>query len=164
MSKSTLVAAQVACGTLAVLGAGAGQGQETGASPPLGLRQSAYLKAFHPDPYDHFGCGGSLTQHTGNAVALSADGRILAVGAPFEGSSATGIDGDEADNSAYNAGAVYVYRWAGGQWVREAYVKASNAGRGDHFGSSVVLSADGNTMAVAAHFESSAATGVNGEM
>ena len=35
-------------------------------------------------------------------------------------------------------------------------------GNGDYFGSSVELSADGNTLAVAAHWEASAATGVNG--
>ena len=84
------------------------------------------------------------------------------MGAPHESSSARGINGNENDDSAYNAGAVYVYSRSGGQWTRQAYVKASNTGAGDYFGSFVALSADGNTMAVAAHWESSAATGVNG--
>jgi len=42
-------------------------------------------------------------------VALSADGSTLSVGAYVEASSATGVGGDQADNSASDAGAVYVY-------------------------------------------------------
>jgi len=48
-------------------------------------------------------------------------------------------------------------------WQQQAYIKASNTGLGDFFGSSVSLSLDGNTLAVGAERESSAATGVNGE-
>ena len=44
----------------------------------------------------------------GQGRALSADGATLAVGGHGEDSSATGINGDQADNSALNAGAVYV--------------------------------------------------------
>ena len=131
-----------------------------GQSAPL--RQSAYLKASNPGMSDHFAEGGALPGHTGMGVAISADGNTIAVGAPHESSSARGINGNENDDSAYNAGAVYVYSRSGGQWTRQAYVKASNTGAGDYFGSFVSLSADGNTMAVAAHWESSAATGVNG--
>jgi hypothetical protein len=40
-------------------------------------------------------------------------------------------------------------------------VKASNTGLHDFFGGSVALSADGNTLAVGAGDEGSAATGVN---
>jgi cysteine-rich repeat protein len=43
------------------------------------------------------------------------------------------------------------------------YVKASNAGMGDIFGSSVALSADGSTMAVGAYNEASDATGIDGD-
>ena len=46
---------------------------------PLAVRQTAYLKASNPDASDHFGCGGTLQGHTGQGVALSADGRTLAV-------------------------------------------------------------------------------------
>ncbi len=93
---------------------------------------------------------------------MSADGNTLAVGARDEDSAATGIDGDQADNSALAAGAVYVYTRAGATWSQQAYVKASNTGRGDNFGS-VTLSADGNTLAVAAFREDSAATGIGGD-
>jgi hypothetical protein len=112
--------------------------------------------------FDHFGDGGALPGHTGNAIAVSGDGTTIAVGAPHEGSAATGIGGNQDDDSTYNAGAVYVYARAGDGWAQQAYVKASNAGSGDHFGGTVVLSEDGNTMAVAANWEASAATGVNG--
>jgi hypothetical protein len=50
----------------------------------------------------------------------------------------------------------------GSSWTQQAYIKASNTGQSDHFGASVALSRDGNTLAVAAPWESSAATGVNG--
>jgi len=43
-------------------------------------------------------------------VAVTTDdGDTLAVGDSAEDSSATGINGDQADNSANHAGAVYVY-------------------------------------------------------
>jgi hypothetical protein len=126
------------------------------------LKQVAYLKASNPGMSDHFAEGGALPGHTGMGVAVSGDGNTIAVGAPHESSSARSINGNENDDSAYNAGAVYVFARSGGRWTRQAYVKASNAGAGDHFGSFVTLSADGNTMAVAAHWESSAVAGVNG--
>ena len=131
-----------------------------GQSAPV--RQTAYLKASNPGMADHFGEGGALPGHTGMGLAISRDGNTIAVGAPHESSNARGINGNENDDSAYNAGAVYVYTRSGAQWARQAYIKASNAGGGDYFGSYVALSADGNTLAVAAHWESSAATGVNG--
>ena len=61
-----------------------------------------------------------------------------------------------------DAGAVYVFTGSGPNWTQQAYIKASNAESGDHFGNNVALSNDGNTLAVAAYWESSAATGVNG--
>src|SRR5690606_15975665 len=67
----------------------------------------------------------------GYSVALSGDGSVLAVGAPGEGSAATGVNGDQADNSAGGAGAVYVFTRAGATWSQHAYVKAFNTGTGD---------------------------------
>ena len=40
---------------------------------------------------------------------LSGDSNTLAVGAQREDSSAIGINGNQADNSATDSGAVYVY-------------------------------------------------------
>jgi FG-GAP repeat len=119
--------------------------------------QQAYVKASNPDANDEFG----------SVVALSSDGNTLAVGAKDEDSNATGINGNEADNSLPGSGAVYVFTRGGSTWSQQAYVKASNPGTysgtaGDYFGGAVALSADGNTMAVGAFYESSAATGIDG--
>src|SRR5882762_7141750 len=130
--------------------------------PMLPLKQVAYIKASNAEAYDHFACGGGNQGHTGTSIAMSSDGNTMAVGAPFESGGAKGINGNQADNSVYAAGAVYVYVRQGNSWMQQAYVKASNPGQNDHFGSSVALSRDGSTMAVAAHWEASAATGVNG--
>ena len=101
-----------------------------------------YFKASNPDyTYDYFGSN----------VALSADGQTLVVGAPWEDSAATGVDGDHGDNSVPFAGAVYVYTRTGALWFHKAYVKTSNANNfSDNFGSSVALSADGQILMVGA--------------
>ena len=114
--------------------------------------QQAYVKASNTGAGDSFG----------GSVALSADGNALAVGAPEEASSATGVNGNQADDSASRAGAVYVFTRSGTSWAQQAYLKASNTGAGDSFGGSVALSADGNALAVGAPEEASSATGVNG--
>lgn len=130
--------------------------------PMLPLKQAAYLKASNAEAYDHFACGGGNQGHTGTSIAISGDANTMAVGAPAESGGAAGINGNQSDNSVYAAGAAYVYVRQGNSWAQQAYVKASNPGQNDHFGSSVALSRDGNTMAVAAHWEASAATGING--
>src|SRR5688572_12763336 len=143
--------------------AGCARTETQSASSIAQVRQVAYLKAANPDMGDHFACGGSLPGHSGNAVAISTDGNTIAVGAPHESSVARGINGNAGDNSLYASGAVYVFVRRGDAWVQQAYVKASNAGQSDLFGMNVALSADGNTMAVSAPWERSAATGVNGD-
>ena len=130
--------------------------------PMLPLKQVAYIKASNAEAHDHFACGGGNQGHTGTSIALSGDANTMAVGAPFESGGSRGVNGNQNDNAMYAAGAVYVYVRQGQAWTQQAYVKASNPGLNDHFGSSVALSRDGNTMAVAAHWEASAATGVNG--
>ncbi|HEY0986095.1 MAG TPA: DUF4215 domain-containing protein, partial [Kofleriaceae bacterium] len=115
--------------------------------------QQAYIKASNTDANDHFG----------TSLALSADGSTLAVGAYLEASAATTIDGDQGDNSAERAGAVYVFTRTGTAWSQQAYIKASNAEAGDEFGFSVALSGDGSLLAVGAVDEASAATGVGGD-
>jgi len=124
------------------------------------LKQVAYLKASNPEANDHFGNGGTLEGH---AIALSGDGNTLAVGAPYESSGAKGINGDQHDNSVYAAGAVYIFVLKNGAWSQQAYIKASNPGQSYRFGYMVSLSQDGNTLAVSAVFEASAAKGINGD-
>jgi trimeric autotransporter adhesin len=114
--------------------------------------QQAYLKASNTGIDDQFGA----------SLALSADGSTLAVGAPFEDSAATGINGDGTSNAAPGAGAVYVFTRSGTTWVQQAYVKASNTGANDFFGVRLALSGDGSTLAVGADGEDSAAVGVGG--
>ena len=45
----------------------------------------------------------------GHTIALGSNGRILAVGAPYDPSNASGIDGDRDDSSAPERGAVWLY-------------------------------------------------------
>jgi hypothetical protein len=90
--------------------------------------QEAYLKA------SNTGAG------FGNSVAL--DGDTLAVGATGEASNATGVNGNQTDESASGSGAVYVFRRSGSAWAQEAYIKASNTEEYDHFGRSVALDSD----------------------
>jgi len=118
--------------------------------------QQAYVKASNAKASDQFGA----------SLALSGDGNTMAVGATGESSSATGVNGNQADTSMAGSGAVYVFTRSGAAWSQQAYVKASNTGEkedGDQFGYSVALSSDGNTLATGAIAERSAATGINGD-
>ncbi|MFK7748069.1 MAG: hypothetical protein AB8B65_06750 [Kordia sp.] len=115
--------------------------------------QQAFITASNANNTDFFS----------NGLSLSGDGNTLAVGAFGEDSNATGINGNEADNSASSSGAVYVFIRTGTTWSQESYIKASNAEGDDDFGWSVALSYNGNTLAVGARSEASSATGVNGD-
>ena len=61
--------------------------------------QQAYIKAENADEFDEFG----------TSIAVSGDGRTLVIGARMEGGGAAGINGNQNDNSAPEAGAVYVW-------------------------------------------------------
>ncbi len=117
--------------------------------------QNAYLKASNADADDNFG----------TAVTVSGDGLTIAVGADEESSRSSGINGDESNNGWSNAGAVYIFTSNGSSWQQQAYVKASTTltASAKHFGEAVSLSNDGNTLAVGASGDSSAATGINGD-
>jgi len=158
-ARSAAVAAVLSA---AVLGAVMSAQSQSRAGSPGQLRQVAYLKASNPVEDAHFGCGGTLTGHAGNASAMSADGSTLAIGAPHENSGAKGINGNQNDHSVYSAGAVYVFTRKGNAIEQQAYIKAASPGETANFGSSVALSRDGNTLAVAAYYESSASKGING--
>lgn len=97
------------------------------------------------------------------AIALSADGNTLAVGAIGESSDATGVDGDQNNNNATWSGAAYVFTRSSGIWAQQAYIKASNTEAGDAFGFKLTLSGDGNTLAVVLYGDSSGATGIDGD-
>lgn len=114
--------------------------------------QQAYIKASNTDAQDFFG----------DLVDISDDGNTIVVSAVQEDSGATGINGFQGNSSA-DSGAVYVFTRSAGVWTQQAYVKPSNTGIGDHFGSNLALSADGDTLAVSSSSESSNATGINGD-
>ncbi|MCA1778017.1 MAG: FG-GAP repeat protein [Xanthomonadaceae bacterium] len=61
------------------------------------IAQQAYLKASNTGAGDVFG------------FSVAVSGNTVVVGAQFEASAATGVNGDLADNSASNAGAAYVF-------------------------------------------------------
>ena len=63
-------------------------------------RQQAYIKGSNTETFDEFG----------SALALERTGRTLLVTARGEDSAATGINGNQADNSAAEAGAAYAFR------------------------------------------------------
>ena len=120
--------------------------------------QQAYIKASNSDSFDQFG----------RSVAIS--GSTLAVGAPDEDSNArgvyptgTGTADPGADNTHRRSGAVYIFTQshsgAAASWSQQAYIKASNSGESDKFGTSIALS--GSTLAVGAPKEDSKAGGVH---
>lgn len=113
------------------------------------ITQQAVLTASNADINDHFG----LT------IGISGDTAVVAT--INEDSSAAGINGNQADNSAVDAGAAYVFvRDANGNWTQQAYLKASNTGANDQFGCAASIS--GDTIVIGAEAEDSNTTGVNG--
>jgi hypothetical protein len=113
------------------------------------VEQRDEMFASNATPWDLFG----------ETVAL--DGDTLVVGSEWESSAATGIDGDQFNIDAPGSGAVYVFARVAGRWSQQAYLKASNTDRNDHFGASVAVS--GDTIAVGAWGEGSKAHGVGGD-
>jgi hypothetical protein len=110
--------------------------------------QQAYLKASNTDQGDWFG------------YSTSVSGDTAVVGAAFESSAATGVDGDGGDDTKTFAGAAYVFVRSGASWSQQAYLKASNTGPHDQFGESV--SVVGDAIVVGAGRENSRTTGING--
>ena len=108
--------------------------------------QQAYIKASNTGQGDGFG------------VSIALDGDLLAVGAPAEASEATGVGGNQTDNTAPNSGAAYLFQRSGGAWSQRSYIKASNTDISDQFGGAVALS--GTTAVVGAVGEDSFDTGV----
>lgn len=78
----------------------------------------------------------------GQAVAVSADGMTLAVGAPLD-----------HVGSVFDAGSVLIYVKSGSAWVFQGRLTASDLGADDEFGTSVALSADGNTLVAGSPYD-----------
>lgn len=116
--------------------------------------EQAYIKASNAVGTENFGI----------SVSLSQDGDVLAIGAEGEASTTTGVHSapiSGTGNNRFSSGAVYVYSRTGNTWTSQAYIKAGNSNNNDHFGSGVVLSGDGQWLAVVAEYEDSKASGVH---
>jgi hypothetical protein len=110
------------------------------------LETVGYFKASNTGP-DNFG----------REVELSLDGNTLAVAAPLEASNATGVNGNQSDDSFIGgSGAVYLYRKVSGHWKQEAYLKSPDNLEGRVFGGNsedqraMALSSNGSVLVVGA--------------
>ncbi|MCH9662731.1 MAG: FG-GAP repeat protein [Gammaproteobacteria bacterium] len=95
----------------------------------------------------------------GASVALSADGRTLAVGDPKK-SAFSDLDSSHPDYDKQNIrdhGAVRIYTRIGEVWKQETYLIAPDINPSDRFGISLALSADALTLAVGVPYEDSIA-------
>jgi hypothetical protein len=119
---------------------GSGGSFNVGGGSQLPWLDGSYFKATNTAPQAHFG----------QAVALSGDGLVMAVGAPAENGGGVGVNPPQNIMTAEWSGAVYLYRKVAGTWTPEAYLKASDSAQGAQFGFAVALSADGSTLAVGA--------------
>lgn len=117
----------------------------------------SYLKASNAEGGDSLGV----------IVSISDDGNTVAGGILDEDCMSTGVnpsnpcDNDQKADTSVGAAVVFVRQ--GTQWAQQAFIKASNTGKEDWFGSRLQISGDGNTLAIAAQLEDSAAQGINGK-
>ena len=121
-------------------------------------RHAAYLKASNAEGATAGQTDGG--DQLGLSLGLSADGNTLVAGAWNEdGDFHSHIDVsqgnvDASNNAAADSGAAYIFtRSAANSWAQQAYLKASNAGTGDQFGSAASISSDGNVVAIGAFHE-----------
>ncbi|MCB1133423.1 MAG: choice-of-anchor D domain-containing protein, partial [Verrucomicrobiae bacterium] len=118
------------------------------------IAQSTYVKASNTGSSDSFG-----------VVAMS--GNLMAIGAPKESSASPGVTNSgsatpaQEDNSLGASGAVYVFERnsVSDAWSQTAFLKASNPGADDRFGSAVAVS--NNTVVVGADGDDGSGSGVN---
>lgn len=114
--------------------------------------EEAYIKANNTGSDDRFGY----------SVSINGDGNILAVGALNEDSSTTGVDTiPNDDGTANDSGAVYVFSRVGGVWEQSSYIKTSNSDEFDRIGGTVVISRDGNTIAIGVPGDDSNTVGID---
>ena len=121
--------------------------------------QQAYVKASNtPQSTDTPNSGSEF----GTQVALSGDGKTLAVGAPWQDSDNSAVAFN--DNTS-NLGAVYVYkRNSTDVWSQQSMLKTTSTGNFSEFGRSVALSNDGNFLAAGATGDATPERGVNGAL
>jgi hypothetical protein len=111
-----------------------------------------YFKPSNPSNGDQFG----------GSVALSLDGKTLAVGSWREDGSANTVNGPD-DDALVDVGAAYVFYNGITGWYQQAYIKPPNPDFIDRFAFYFALSGDGKTLVVSAYFEDGGAQAVNGD-
>jgi hypothetical protein len=86
----------------------------------------------------------------GTAVSISSDGAYIAAGAVREGSSGSGINGNQFAESNANAGAAYVFAANGSSdaWQQVAFVKPPVPTRNQFFGGPIQFAKSGELLAV----------------
>jgi hypothetical protein len=118
--------------------------------------QQAYIHADNAEAGDSLGVN----------VVLSDDGNTLLASSLDEDCKATGVNASGCDNDRMDdvsTGAAYIFVRSGTTWTQQAFLKASNTGPNDWFGSRAALSGDGNTAALGASLEDSSGKGINGK-
>ncbi|MEZ4375848.1 MAG: FG-GAP repeat protein [Polyangiaceae bacterium] len=110
--------------------------------------QQAYVKASNNGANLNFG------------ESLAIDGDTFVAGSIDENSESTGVNGSQMSGFA-STGAAYIFFRSGTTWAQQAYVKASNTGANDKFGTSVAIS--GDQVLVGAPTEDGSASGLGGD-
>jgi hypothetical protein len=123
-----------------------------------GWVETSYLKASNANAGDAFG----------QSISFDAGANILAVGAPQEDHLASGVTAVNSGTDLVDGGvgAAYLFERSGSgvtsNWdQKNFYFKASNPNPAAAFGQSVVLSSDGDYLAVGAWGDASESVGVN---
>jgi len=94
---------------------------------------------------------GAADDRFGRALALSGDGRTLAVGSPFNDASGLGVYPAVLSNAdAMDTGAVYLYQREASGWRLQAFSKPPQDLGVGNYGKSVALDGDGLVLAVGA--------------
>jgi len=109
------------------------------------LEQRAYLKAPNNAATYRLGWVSGISGDTLIGGTIFETGRITSI--------INGNDLSTANNSGVENGAVYVFTRDDGNWSHQAYLKPSNNGDNDRFGSWAAI--DGDTVVVGAYFEDS---------
>jgi len=107
--------------------------------------QQAYIKASNTGIQDWFG----------SRLELSPNGDELIVGAQLEDSDSHGIEGDQSNDNAQEAGAAYLFTRENGEWTQQYYFKGSNTETYDEFASTLSTNFDGSVIAIGARGEDS---------
>lgn len=102
--------------------------------------QQAYIKASNTRANQNFGA----------VVSTSGDGNTLVVGAYGDSSNGTGVNGNQADTSLFEAGAAFVFTRNGTTWSQQAYLKPSDTAANFEFGWSTSMSTTGDSILIGA--------------